>query len=167
MADSENIKERVFQFIKLIRSNPNRFQESIGVSGTYLKTVKNIGADKVSKILERYPQLNPEWLLMGKGEILKSEGDITNDIGTIKDIVGNHNITSTSGHAISIANGQDYEKIIEGNRIELTQKKTESKIYLQEINSLKAEIQRLEAYIKSKDEIIAAKNELINVLKDR
>lgn len=79
MSDSESIKERVCQFIKMIGSNPNRFQESINVSGTYLKTVKNIGADKISKILEKYPQIDPEWLLLGKGDPLKVGGNLIND----------------------------------------------------------------------------------------
>lgn len=58
----------MYQFIKMIGSNPNRFQESISISGTHLKTVKSIGADKISKILEKYPQIDPEWLLLGKGD---------------------------------------------------------------------------------------------------
>ena len=33
---------------------------------------KNIGIDKLNVIVEKYPQLSLEWLITGKGEMLKS-----------------------------------------------------------------------------------------------
>lgn len=52
------------------------FERSIGMSNASLsKAIKNkgaIGTDKLENILTTYPDISPEWLLTGRGEMLKS-----------------------------------------------------------------------------------------------
>ena len=49
------------------------FESEIGLSHGYVNSItKNIGNDKLEKIVERFPELNIEWLLFGKGSMLKS-----------------------------------------------------------------------------------------------
>jgi uncharacterized small protein (DUF1192 family) len=74
-------------------------------------------------------------------------------------------INTGGGHNINLA-GTDYQKIIDKDILELRGGNA-NKIYLQEIDSLKAEIARLEAIIKSKDETIAAKDETIEILRKK
>ena len=38
---------------------------------SFLDKVKDIGASKIEDILNSFPEINPEWLLTGKGEMLK------------------------------------------------------------------------------------------------
>lgn len=93
------------------------------------------------------------------GELLvEARNNITHNTGNI-------NTGTVGGHNINLA-GTDYQKIIDKDRIELKGGDA-SKIYLQEIASLKAEIIRLEAIIKSKDETIAAKDETIEILRKK
>lgn len=40
--------------------------------------VKNISAEVASRIIDAYPQFNIDWLLAGKGEMLKSESNEPN-----------------------------------------------------------------------------------------
>ena len=50
------------------------FEKSIGVANGYVNSIsKSIGIDKISLILENYPNLNIEWLLTGRGEMLKTQ----------------------------------------------------------------------------------------------
>ena len=44
------------------------FEESIEVSNGYINSIsKSIGLDKLETIIEKYPNLNVEWLFTGNG----------------------------------------------------------------------------------------------------
>ncbi|PDS21673.1 peptidase S24 [Flavobacterium branchiophilum] len=46
---------------------------SIGQIGKAIANNSGINSTSIEKILHTYPEINPEWLLMGKGDMLKSE----------------------------------------------------------------------------------------------
>ncbi len=49
------------------------FEKSINVTNGYVNSIsKSIGVDKIKTILEKYPNVDLEWLLTGKGEMLKA-----------------------------------------------------------------------------------------------
>ena len=48
------------------------FYETIGVSRGTLESSTGITEDVVAKFIAKYPEINPEWLLTGKGEMLLS-----------------------------------------------------------------------------------------------
>lgn len=48
---------------------------SNGAFGSQLRNNKNIGSDKLEKILIVYKDINPEWLLTGIGSMLKQVND--------------------------------------------------------------------------------------------
>lgn len=70
---------RIKQYIDFKGISIAAFERSIGMSnasfGKSLKNGGSIGCDKIEKILNVYPDLNLEWLITGKGEML-------NDIST-------------------------------------------------------------------------------------
>jgi len=67
-----NVKERLKIYLKQINSTISAFETSIHVTNGYVNSIsKSIGIDKIETILEKYPNLNIEWLLAGKGEMLK------------------------------------------------------------------------------------------------
>lgn len=53
-----------------------KFAEEIGINGSrlshYISGRNNVSLDLVSRILERFRGINPEWLLFGRGEMYKS-----------------------------------------------------------------------------------------------
>ena len=67
--------ERIKQFIDYKGIAISAFEKSIGMSnasfGKSLKTGGTIGGDKLENILITYSELNPVWLMTGKGEMLK------------------------------------------------------------------------------------------------
>lgn len=64
--------ERVVQFIEYKGISKYKFNKDLGFSNKFLDNSSNMGTDKACKILHYFPDLNPEWLLTGKGEMLKS-----------------------------------------------------------------------------------------------
>ncbi len=43
----------------------------IGIANGYLDKVKDVGSEKLLKILNTYPKISPEWLLTGNGTMIK------------------------------------------------------------------------------------------------
>jgi len=71
--------QRIKQYIDFKNINVSNFERSIGMSNaSFGKSLKNrgtIGCDKLEIILNVYPDINLEWLITGKGEMLKKEGE--------------------------------------------------------------------------------------------
>jgi len=63
--------ERVKEFIDYKGITRYRFCQMLGFSNKFLDNSSNMGTDKASKILRYFPDLNPEWLLSGKGNMLR------------------------------------------------------------------------------------------------
>ncbi len=71
------ITERLKQFIDSINVSISAFEKSIGMSNASFRKIYNnngaIGSDKLERILNTYPQLNPSWLLTGEGSMILGE----------------------------------------------------------------------------------------------
>lgn len=71
------VKERLIDFIESKRLTIKSFQESIGVSGSYVANIsQGIGASVLDRISKVYPELNIDWLLHDDGEMIKEVGDV-------------------------------------------------------------------------------------------
>ena len=69
-----NVKDRIKKFIKIENISIVEFEKSINASNGYVNSIfKSIGLDKLNNIIEKYPNLNIEWLLTGTGKMLKSD----------------------------------------------------------------------------------------------
>lgn len=70
----DGVKDRIKLFVKQIGITVQDFEKSIFVSNGYVNSIsKSIGIDKIELIIEKYPNLNIEWVLIGKGEMVKGE----------------------------------------------------------------------------------------------
>ncbi len=67
------IRERVLYFLESKSISKYRFYKETGFSNGFLDKDGSIGSDKCAKICYCYPEINLEWLLLGEGEMLKSE----------------------------------------------------------------------------------------------
>lgn len=66
------VKDRVKKFCKSKGIRVSDFEKTLNVANGYVNSIsKSIGIDKINTILENYPNLSLEWLLTGKGEMLK------------------------------------------------------------------------------------------------
>lgn len=63
--------DRIFQILEYKGISKNRFYKDTGLSNGFLDKVKDIGVSKIEYILNSYPEINIEWLMTGKGPMLK------------------------------------------------------------------------------------------------
>lgn len=71
------VKDRIKIYCKEQNTTISAFEESIGVSNGYVNSIsKSIGIDKIDAIIEKYSNINIEWLLTGKGNMLKSKDTV-------------------------------------------------------------------------------------------
>jgi transcriptional regulator with XRE-family HTH domain len=69
------VKERLIEYLKSKKISKSDFGRAIGVSNSYVTSIrKSIDKDKLQSIASKFPDLNIEWLLYGKGEMLKENG---------------------------------------------------------------------------------------------
>lgn len=72
-----NTLSRIKQFIDFNKLTISSFEKDVNMSNgsfaSQLKNGKTIGVDKLENILKKYIEINPEWLLTGHGEMLKSK----------------------------------------------------------------------------------------------
>lgn len=77
--------QRIQQFIENKGISKYRFYQESGLSNGALDKGENIGSDKCEKILYAFPELNPEWLLTGRGSMLKNDQQsLTKEIDAAK-----------------------------------------------------------------------------------
>lgn len=67
------VKDRLKLFCKESRMPISAFEKSINVSNGYINSIsKGLGIDILNAIIEKYSNLNIEWVLSGKGNMLKT-----------------------------------------------------------------------------------------------
>lgn len=71
----ETSKDRVLQFVDFKGVSRRKFYEKCGLSNAFLDKVGSIGADKLESISIAYPDLNVEWIVTGKGPMIKSNSN--------------------------------------------------------------------------------------------
>jgi hypothetical protein len=72
-----NTKERLKEYIKFKGMAVTSFEKSIGAANSYVNSIyKSIGPDKVNVIIEKYPDLNMDWLLTNRGEMLTTKQEM-------------------------------------------------------------------------------------------
>lgn len=69
------IKERILSFLKEKGISKASFYKETGFADANFKGVglkSELGGEKIVKVLTIYPELSPNWLLMGEGEMLRN-----------------------------------------------------------------------------------------------
>jgi len=69
------ITERISEILDLKGITKYRFCKDLGLSNGFLDKPREITTDKYANILEYLPDVSPEWLLTGKGSMLKEYPD--------------------------------------------------------------------------------------------
>lgn len=68
-----SIKARIVQYIEYKCISKYQFYKDTGIANGFLDKEGNIGSDKCELIYSQYPDLSLEWLITGKGSMLKAE----------------------------------------------------------------------------------------------
>ena len=101
------MKERILQFIEYKRLSKNKFYKETGLSNGILDKQGGVSSDSLEKIYYVYPEINLDWLLTGKGEMLKKEGLVQQ---------AHNNISSTITQHQTIHAPEDYETLKKENQ---------------------------------------------------
>lgn len=76
----ENSKERLVLFLKLRGLSQGKFEKMAGLSNGYVNKLKaNLTSNTIQRIVGAFPDLNPNWLMYGEGEMLKPANNATED----------------------------------------------------------------------------------------
>jgi len=70
---NEKITERILLYLEFKGISKYKFSRDLGVSNGFLDKKREIGTDKYANILEYFPDIDPEWLLTGKGKMLRTD----------------------------------------------------------------------------------------------
>lgn len=127
-------KEKIKQYLNSKGVSKNSFYQKTGFAVGFLDSGKSLGADKLETIIDNYPDLSLEWLVLGKGDMIKPT-TITNGSGVV--LAGDNNTNN------NIDNRQYYSD---------------------SPDVLKAQIEILDERIKEKDAQIKEKDAQINKL---
>lgn len=76
MNNSAKIKDRMFRYLEINQISKLKFCEITGISYgnvTGKAQKSEFGGEQITEILLKFPDINPDWLLLGKGEMLRSE----------------------------------------------------------------------------------------------
>ena len=69
-----NAKERLLEFLTYLNIGQTAFEKKISIANGYISHNKgSLGSEIISKISDVYPDLDLEWLITGKGDMLKSD----------------------------------------------------------------------------------------------
>ena len=80
-----NIVDRIKQIIEYKGISTRRFCVEVGISNGFFDKVKDIGTEKVLKIIKKYPDISLIWLITGNGKMILDDID-ENTLHEKKDI---------------------------------------------------------------------------------
>lgn len=73
-------KEKIKQYIDNKSISKNRFYTITGFSTSFLDSGNTIGVDKAKIIIEKFPDLSLEWLVMDRGPMIKQDMPINDGL---------------------------------------------------------------------------------------
>lgn len=78
------MKDRLQQFLTLEQLSPARLSEIIGIQRSGLSHIlsgrNKPGFEFIQKLLMKFPAVNAEWLITGKGKMYKEQSSFTPDL---------------------------------------------------------------------------------------
>ncbi len=79
--------ERIYELCSKYAYSQGKLEKELGFSNGYLNTTfqrkSDIGSEKLQTIVGKFPDVNPEWLLTGRGEMLRSSYPSTEGVGVV------------------------------------------------------------------------------------
>lgn len=116
------VQERIIKFLKYKGITKYKFYKDTGLSNGFLDKSGSIGVDKCEIIYSVYPELNFEWLIIGRGSMLKSENIVKNKEIAQPENVNNNLLTESLLHTIEVQ-----KKLIEKLEVEISILKEKNK----------------------------------------
>jgi len=125
---SLTIKERILLIAGHAKRSKIDFFKDLGLSYANFKGEQKksgLSSDALLKVLSKYPEINPSWLLLGEGEMLKTAPETTTDSPEIKEAVAEEHSAGPAAHEeiYALLHEQGERIQVLAKRIELLEKK--------------------------------------------
>lgn len=107
------VKERLKEFIASQKISNREFCRAIGVSESFVNSIrKSMQPDKLKAICDKYPELNPVWLMTGDGQMMNNSSTnvVASDHSTA--VAGNGNKVTTNDISGLIELQKGYQNMI-------------------------------------------------------
>ncbi len=134
----DNLAIRLQSFIKFLGLNNTRFADEINVQRSGISHIlsgrNKPGLDFIYKILNTYPDLNPDWLIMGRGEMLKG----TSPTGTEAVELNKPSPEDAASDTHSMLNFSEKPVTAQENGVRTTKKSVKEVVILYEDGSFQA-----------------------------
>lgn len=121
-----DVRQRIIEVLKEFNTNPSRLAGEDTAMQKRLSRQLNGGAtvtfETLLSILEAFPELSPEWLMRGKGQMIRQEVN-QSGWGNINTASGNVSVEKIvqNDHSVNIALPEKgYQKIINSDGSEMT-----------------------------------------------
>ena len=106
------MKQRIKEYLKYKGVKIIEFSATIGVSNAYISSIKkSIQPDKLTRIQECYPDLNIEWLVTGRGNMLNTPQQAMS-------VINNGTNSGTMGNNVSVVNNNRQDNEVEEMNVE-------------------------------------------------
>lgn len=76
----KNSIERIREFIEFQGISERKFYFETNLSESSFNKIKSVGSENLKKIFHRYPELNMDWVITGRGEMLYSSTAAKNGV---------------------------------------------------------------------------------------
>jgi plasmid maintenance system antidote protein VapI len=134
------MKDRILQFLALESLSPTRFADHLGVQRSGVSHIlagrNKPSFDFIEKMLLTFPNINAEWLLLGKGEMYKTSTKAA--LQTLSLFEDSSSQKEAAAHTASTNEKNGNEK--NGNeKIGMEEVKTDKPLTLQQISAQKTE----------------------------
>ena len=78
-----DIKDRINELRNAKSLSVKAFEQEIGISNGLWEKAKSLSEDVLIKVIDRYPEINPCWLLKGEGDMFGGDNDRNSSIDIV------------------------------------------------------------------------------------
>lgn len=75
-------KDRIKKYLECKGISKNKFYARTGLSIGFLDSGSSLGVDKARIIINTYPDINLNWLILGEGEMLRTDADAQTQVAS-------------------------------------------------------------------------------------
>lgn len=75
-------KDRIKEYLEYKGISKNKFYARTGLSIGFLDSGSSLGVDKARIIINTYPDINLNWLILGEGEMLRTDADAQTQVAS-------------------------------------------------------------------------------------
>lgn len=79
-----DIKERINEVREAKHLSAKAFEQEIGISNGLWEKAKSLSEDVLIKVVTKYPEINPWWLLKGEGDMFDEQNDRNSSNGYVE-----------------------------------------------------------------------------------